>query len=222
MSILFVLLTFLLFITISYLRGQRRETSVAAREPVTPLAPRVTLPRGYGFEGPKGYCFHPGHTWVLDEGRQNARVGMDTFAATLLGKIDRIEVAGLNRWVRQGQKLWSVTRDGLTVEMVSPVEGVVTAVNMQVLQDPSLTIKDPYGEGWIAVVQSPDLVTNLRNLVKGTLVRPWMQSTLERLQLMTAPLAGVVAQDGGLPITGLLGQVEPGLQRRMIAEFFLT
>lgn len=222
MSILFVLLTFLLFITISYLRGQRREAAVAVREPVTPLAPRPPSPRERGFEAPKGYCFHPGHTWVLDEGRQNARVGMDTFAATLLGKIDRIEVTGLNRWVRQGQKLWSVTRDALTVEMVSPVEGVITAVNPHVLQDPSLAIKDPYGEGWIAVVQSPDLVTNFRNLVKGMLVRAWMQSTLERLQLLTTPLAGAVARDGGLPIAGLLGQVEPGLQRRLVAEFFLT
>ena len=46
----------------------------------------------------------------MDEGRQNARVGIDAFAANLFGKIDSIEVADLNRWVRQGQKLCTVTQ----------------------------------------------------------------------------------------------------------------
>ena len=58
----------------------------------------------FGFEIPKGYCFHPGHTWVLDEGRQNARVGIDAFTGKVLGKIDGIEVAGLNAGFARGRR----------------------------------------------------------------------------------------------------------------------
>ncbi len=221
MTILFVLLTFLVIISITYYtkRGQP-----AVQRPQVLVAPAVAprMVRDMGFEIPKGYCFHPGHTWVIDEGRQNARVGMDSFAASLLGKVDRVEVAGLNRWVRQGQKVWSVTRDGMTVDMVSPIEGVVIAVNPEVQKDPSLITRDPYKDGWVCVIKSPDMTTNVNNLLKGSFVAPWMQNTLGRMRAMTPQLSTATAQDGGLPVSGLLAQVDPTTQRAMIKEFFLT
>jgi glycine cleavage system H lipoate-binding protein len=219
MSILFVLLMFLLIISISYfVRGGKE----VARPAMLAAPPLPMIEREYGFDVPKGYCFHPGHTWILDEGRQNARIGVDAFGANLLGKIDRVEVVGLNRWVRQGQKLMTVTHDGFSADLVSPVEGIVMSVNPQVLTNPDLVMKDPYQEGWICVIKSPDLGTNLKNLVQGTMIAPWMQHTLARLSTLTSQYVGATAADGGLPIRGLLGHVEPGLQRRLVHEFFLT
>jgi glycine cleavage system H lipoate-binding protein len=219
MSILFVLLMFLLILSITYFVKRPGETTQPAMI-AAPPAPEIE--REVGFDVPKGYCFHPGHTWVLDEGRQNARIGLDAFATNLLGKIDRIEVIGLNRWVRQGQKLMTVTHGGMTADLVSPVEGIVISVNPQILRDPDLLVKDPYQDGWVCVVKSPDLATNVRNLVQGTMVAPWMQHTLGRLTNLTSQYVTATAADGGLPILGLLGQLEPGLQQRLIHEFFLT
>jgi len=220
MSILFVLLMFLLILSITYFvkrPGEVRQPVMVAEAPPVPELERET-----GFEVPKGYCFHPGHTWVLDEGRENARIGLDAFAANLLGKIDRIEVIGLNRWVRQGQKLMTVTHGGLTADLVSPVEGIVMSVNPQIRKNPDLLINDPYQEGWVCVVKSPDLGTNVRNLVQGTMVAPWMQHTLGRLTNLTSQYVTATAADGGVPVRGLLGQLESGLQQRLIHEFFLT
>ena len=137
MSILFVLLTFLLIMPITYFL-RREQPAVAVQPRVYPQPAVPSMTREQGFEVPKGYCFHPGHTWVLDEGRQNARIGLDSFGATLLGKIDRVEVVGLNRWVRQGQKICTITRDGLAVELLSPIEGVVVSVNQDVVNDPAV------------------------------------------------------------------------------------
>jgi glycine cleavage system H lipoate-binding protein len=221
MSILFVLLMFLLIISITYFVKRPGEAVQPAM--VVAQAPQAPeMEHEIGFEVPKGYSFHPGHTWVLDEGRQNARIGLDAFAVNLLGKIERIEVVGLNRWVRQGQKLMTVTHGGMTADLVSPVEGIVMSVNAEVLKNPDLLLHDPYQEGWICAVKSPDLGTNVRNLVQGTMVAPWMQHTLGRLTNLTSQYVTATAADGGLPILGLLGQVEPGLQRRLIREFFLT
>jgi glycine cleavage system H protein len=222
MSILFTLVTFLLFITISYLRHSRTEE--AARAPqlsLTGVRPPEMI-RELGFEIPKGYAFQPGHTWMAAEGDQNARVGIDSFAATLLGKVDAVEPGSLNRWVRQGQKLLTIIQDGHRVQMISPVEGVVTAVNPKVLEDPSLITSDPYGEGWIVKINSPDLDTNVKNLIRGTMVRPWMAHTLARFRELTQPLVGAVAQDGGMPVNGLLLRVDKGMQRALVREFFLT
>ena len=221
MSILFVLLTFLLIMAITYFfRREQPAVTVKPRVYAQPAAP--SMMRDQGFEVPKGYCFHPGHTWVLDEGRQNARIGLDSFGANLLGKIDRVEVVGLNRWVRQGQKICTISRDGLAVELLSPIEGVVVSVNQDVVNDPGIVLKDPYKAGWICVVKAPEINLNLNNLLQGSLVGSWMQNSVRRLSSMTSQLGVAAAADGGLPVSGLLAQLEPGAQRAMIHEFFLT
>ncbi len=223
MSILFVLLTFLLIITVTYFR--RPAGDALQTLPETSSRPRLTGPvitKTAGFEIPASYSFHPGHTWVCDEGRQNARVGMDAFAAQLFGKIDRIETVELNRWVRQGQRLWTVTREGKSVEMLSPVEGVVVSLNHQVIKNPAMLNADPYKDGWVCVVKSPDIQTNLKNLIQGPLVAPWMQNTLNRITALASQFAPAMAQDGGVPVSGLLMQMDPATQERIVKEFFLT
>ncbi len=222
MSILFVLLTFLVIISISYLK-RLRDQQPAVKPAMTAAGPQPPLmTRDNGFEVPKGYFFHLGHSWANDEGRQNARVGLDSFAANLLGKVDRIEVAGLNRWVRQGQRIATITSGEVSVDLVSPLEGVVISVNQDVLKDPNLAVKDPYKDGWIAVVKAPEIEINLKNLVQGGMVLPWMQNSLRRLMAITAQLGPAMAQDGGLPVAGLLTKVEPGMQRAILKEVFLS
>jgi glycine cleavage system H protein len=217
MSILFVLLMFLLVMSISYFRTR---SEVVAEVRSGPQAPRMQ--REYGFSIPDGYCFHPGHTWVSKESGENARVGVDSFAANLLGKIDHIEVAGTNRWVRQGQKLVTLKSGGQAFDLVSPVEGVVTAVNQDAVQDPGVIGRDPYQAGWIAMVKSPDIVTNQKNLVQGSMVAPWLQNSVTRLNGMVAQLAPTMAADGGLPLAGLLQRVTPELREQLVKEFFLA
>jgi hypothetical protein len=70
MSILFVLLMFLLVMSISYFRT-RNEVATQFELWAGPQAPR--LQREYGFSIPDGYCFRPGHTWVLKQAGENAR-----------------------------------------------------------------------------------------------------------------------------------------------------
>jgi glycine cleavage system H lipoate-binding protein len=175
-----------------------------------------------GFEIPQGYCFHPGHTGVVDEGRQNARVGIDAFAGNLFGKIDSIEVADLNRWVRQGQPLCTVTREGRSIQMLSPVEGVLVSVNHEVLKNPNLIVDDPYKNGWLCVVKAPEMATNVKNLLQGTIVLPWLQNSLARIGAMVQQLSPALAQDGGLPVKGLLFQIDDATQHELVCEFFLT
>jgi glycine cleavage system H lipoate-binding protein len=219
MSILFVLLMFLLIISVRYFIEPKVQPGLEPEIMAKPQAPRVK--REYGFEIPQDYCFHLGHTWVMKEGADDARVGVDKFVANLMGKIDHIDVCGANRWVRQGQKIITLTSGGTSVDLLSPVEGVVTAVNDDVLRDPSLVTNDPYENGWIAMVKSPDLKVNQRNLIQGSMVAPWMQNNAARLRAMLSP-SPALAQDGGTPISGLLPQLTPELRQKVVKEFFLS
>lgn len=221
MSILFVLLTFLLILTVMYFRRPQEAANALQVAPAKKIASPLMLKQA-GFEVPQDYCFHPGHTWVVDEGRQNARVGIDAFASNLFGKIDSVDVADLNRWVRQGQPLVTITREGRSVDLLSPVEGVLTSVNHEVLKNPNLVVDDPYHNGWLCVIKAPEMMTNVKNLLQGPIVLPWMQNSLARLGAMVQQLTPALAQDGGLPVKGLLFQVDAGTQQQLTKEFFLT
>mgnify|MGYP001607323334 CR=1 FL=1 len=67
-----------------------------------------------------------------------------------------------------------------------------------------------------------DIVLNMKNLLKGGLVRTWFRDSIERVNAMAAGFAPALAQDGGLPVHGLLSRVDEKLQRQMINEFFLS
>ena len=220
MSILFVLLTFLLILTVMYFRGPQ-ESHVVQTAPFKPIAEPVLL-RATGFEVPEGYRFHPGHTWVLDEGHQDARVGIDAFAGNLFGRIDSIELAGLNRWIRQGQKLCTLKREGRSVDLLSPVEGVLVSVNHEVLKNPNLIVEDPFKNGWLCLIKAPELAINSKNLLQGVLVGPWMQNCATRVGAMLQPLNPDMAQDGGLPVKGVYFEVDSALQQQIAREFFLS
>jgi len=221
MTILFVLLTFIVIMAINYYTRRDRPQPAVEAPIFKAVKPRVV--RDLGFEIPVGYAFHPGHTWVADEGRQNARIGIDKFAANLLGKVDQVEVTGLNRWVRQGQKvLTAITPEGVSVDMVAPVEGVVIAINPELLRTPDIATRDPFNDGWVCMIKSPDLDTNKKNLISGSFVAPWMQNSVSTVNGLASAKLGATAQDGGVPVPGLLGKLDADTQKAVIREVFLT
>ena len=150
------------------------------------------------------------------------RVGLDDFAARLLGKVQKIALPQRGQWVRQGQKIWTLERDGAKVDMVSPVEGVVTDVNDAAAKDPESARHDPYGDGWMVTVQSPDSKTNFRNLMGGALARWWTEESSMRLQRVMPSALGALAQDGGVAIDDLSSTMPDEQWTKITREFFLT
>jgi glycine cleavage system H lipoate-binding protein len=227
MTVLLILATFIVFLTIDFFYARKRAlqpVNVAAREPV--MAPRLRPAVVAGFELPENLRYHPGHTWALSESPNLARVGLDDFAVRLIGKIERITLPQRDRWVRQGQTLLTVYRDGGKAEIVSPMEGIITNVNEAVLRDPNLALRDPYGEGWLATVQSPDAKTNFRNLLGGAVARKWLEEAAQRLLSRIPVLAGepavAMAQDGGLAVRDLIEHLPEQEWTKLTREFFLS
>ena len=221
MSILFVLLTFLVVISVNYFMFRPGPALPATPERnISPPAPVMT--KEYGFSIPQGYSFHPGHTWVMRESQDDVRVGLDSFTSELLGTIDHIDVVKNDRWIRQGQRLMTLHAGDVAIDLLSPVEGVVTSVNRDVVQDPTLAVRDPYKDGWIATVKAPDFKTNQRNLMQASMVAPWMHYSQTKLNDAIAKLNPTLAQDGGVPIPGVLLKISPELRQKLINEFFLN
>jgi hypothetical protein len=115
----------------------------------------------------------------------------------------------------------TITSAGISVDLPSPVEGALTAVNGAALEKPELVTTDPFCEGWIAVIKSPCFATDEKNLMKGAMLAPWMRNSIVLLREMCSQ-SPALAQDGGAPPTGLLKRVSPDLRNRLVKEFFLT
>jgi glycine cleavage system H protein len=223
MTVIMVLLTFAIFLTIDYVRGQKKLVKQPAMQPVRPESTTGIVPAIVaGFQVRDNVRYHAGHTWALSESRELVRVGMDDFASKLIGKIDSIALPQRGRWVRQGQKIWTIFRDGKSVDMVSPIEGTITDVNDVVAKNPELARKDPYGEGWLVTVQAPDSKLNFRNLLGGTLARLWTESCALQLRNKLPMLAGAMAQDGGIAVDDLTAHMPNEDWAEITKEFFLS
>jgi glycine cleavage system H lipoate-binding protein len=224
MTVLLVLLTFITFLTIDHFYSRKRAVVQPALQvaPTKATKPRLTPSLVGGFSVPENLRYHPGHTWALSESPSLVRVGMDEFASKLVGKLENITLPQRGQWIRQGQKIWTVKRDGNTVDMVSPIEGSVADINEAVIRDPSMALKDPYGEGWMVTVQSPDAKTNFRNLLGGALARWWTEESAGRLQKRMPMALGALAQDGGVAMNDLTAHM-PDQEWAVVAkEFFLS
>ena len=224
MTVLLVLITFIGFLTIDYFYSRGKQTVVQVAPAVTkhsvvrPLEPSLVG----GFKVPEALRYHPGHTWALSESPNLVRVGIDDFAGKINGAIEKINLPQRGQWIRQGQKIWSIERNGKKVDMVSPIEGSVAEINDAVLTNPGLAAKDPYGEGWLLTVQSPDAKTNFRNLLGGALARWWMEEAAGRLQRRMPMLAGAMAQDGGVAVDNLTSELPNDEWEKVAKEFFLS
>ncbi|HTQ55613.1 MAG TPA: glycine cleavage system protein H [Bryobacteraceae bacterium] len=221
MTVILVLATFSIFILLDWVINRRKAPQAIAAHSHT-VSPVLEPSYVEGFLVPEQLSYHPGHSWALQERRNLVRIGMDEFAAALAGRIERIDLPKPGHWIRQGQKAWSLFRDGEKTEMVSPTEGEVIEINAEVVAHPELLRKDPYGKGWLALIHVPDEESTARNLVPKGMVRGWMREAIGRLYAEQPQLAGAVAADGGLPADDLLAGMPDASWKRVTGEFFLT
>ncbi len=225
MTVLLVLFFFATFLLIDYFRSHR-----AIVQPVLQVAPskhdavaaRLQPALVGGFAVPENLRYHPGHTWALSESPNLVRVGMDDFASKLAGKVDSINLPQRGQWIRQGQKMCTLYRDDVAVDMVSPIEGSVSDINQALMDDPKLALRDPYGEGWLVTVHAPDAKTSFRNLLGGAMARWWTEESASRLQRRMPMALGALAQDGGVAMDDLSTHIPDQEWLPLAKEFFLS
>lgn len=227
MTVILVLCTFISFLMIDYFMSKNKAPVFAAQRKTAhreSALPRLQPSLVNGFEVPENLRYHPGHTWALSESPSLVRVGIDDFASKLVGKVEGMSLPQRGQWVRQGQKILSFKKNGVVVDMVSPIEGSVADVNDTVVANPEIAQHDPYGEGWLVTVQSPDAKTNFRNLMGGALARWWMEEAAGRLRMRVPATMGslALAQDGGTASGDLATALTAEQYKAITHEFFLA
>jgi glycine cleavage system H lipoate-binding protein len=179
-----------------------------AAQPVRAAARQVAGDVVEWFNLARDVAFHPGHAWARLEGATAALIGADDFAQKLVGPIRRIDLPAVGTELHQGTTAWRMHVDGKEIDMVSPVTGVVTAINREAAEHPTLVKADPYHQGWLLKVEGPHVGATGKGLLRGDLARRWIEQATDALRLRMTPDLGLALQDGGVPVDGLASAID--------------
>jgi glycine cleavage system H protein len=100
---------------------------------------------------PSDLRYHKEHEWVRLNGKQ-ATVGISHFAQDALGDIVFLDMPKAGAVVTAGQQIGEVESTKTTSTIYVPVSGTVSKINTDLKDHPEVVNSDPYGKGWIAVI----------------------------------------------------------------------
>jgi glycine cleavage system H protein len=157
--------------------------------------------RAMGLQHLKGFLFHPalfyhpGHTWVRPLRDGTVRVGLDDFGRRLVGGVSKVVLPETGASVRQGEAAVQLRCGKKSAELLSPVDGEVTAVNERLVDEGRPLERDPYGKGWLYAARVPD--RRFSTLPTGGEAGKWLERETERLFVFLHDELGMTAADGG-------------------------
>ncbi len=160
-----------------------------------------------GFAVPEDYYFHDGHAWARVESGGYIRVGLDDFALKVLGKADALDLPLVGKELNPNQPGWGLKRRDNYADILSPVGGVIMEVNATVREHPELANDEPYGEGWLFLLHTPDIKKSVKELMTDTTSFGWLNQEVERLEAMVESVAGPLAADGGFLTEDVYGNI---------------
>jgi glycine cleavage system H protein len=123
---------------------------------------------------PEGLRYSTDHEWVRIEGGK-ARIGISDYAQDALGDVVYVEVPEIGATVDASAKVSEVESTKSVSDIYAPVSGTVVEVNNDLVDNPERLNDDPYGEGWICVIELSDATevdglldaASYRELVEG-------------------------------------------------------
>jgi len=95
------------------------------------------------------------HEWARIQ-RGRATMGITDYAQDALGDIVYVDLPAVGATVTSGEPLGEVESTKSVSELFSPVSGTVTERNDELDKHPEIINDDPYGQGWLLVIELSD------------------------------------------------------------------
>ncbi|HMK61778.1 MAG TPA: glycine cleavage system protein GcvH [Dissulfurispiraceae bacterium] len=104
---------------------------------------------------PEDIKYHKEHTWAKVKGKK-ATIGITDYAQESLGDVVYIDLPETDIDVEANTDLTEIESTKATSAVISPVSGTILEVNDKLADSPEVINEDPYGKGWIAVIEMSD------------------------------------------------------------------
>ncbi|BBO82208.1 hypothetical protein DSCO28_27740 [Desulfosarcina ovata subsp. sediminis] len=178
------------------------------------------IARVKGFDVPRHYHFHNGHTWARIESGGNLRIGLDDFSLKVFGQADGFDLPLMGKELNHNEIGWGLKRKHHLADVRAPIDGVIMEVNIRVMENPGLANREPYGDGWLFLVRTPDVKKAAKRLMDDEASLNWINNEVSILEEMVTDVAGPLAADGGTFGPDIYGNL-PGLDWHQLARTFL-
>jgi len=103
------------------------------------------------------------HEWALPDGGR-VRIGITDYAQDALGDVVFVQLPAVGAVVEAGGSCSEVESTKSVSDIYAPVAGTVVEVNAELAEAPQQMNEDPYGTGWICVIE-PTVPTTLDDLL---------------------------------------------------------
>lgn len=129
------------------------------------------------YEAPEDFYYTKDHAWVKVEGN-HIRIGVTDFMQQMAGTITFVRVPRSEKYMEAGKTLCSLQSGKWSGKIMVPMTGKVVEANKDVALQPKLLNEDPYGRGWIAVMEPINLSEGLNNLLYGEKAVEWLKGEI--------------------------------------------
>ncbi|MBF0606273.1 MAG: glycine cleavage system protein GcvH [Candidatus Magnetobacterium sp. LHC-1] len=104
---------------------------------------------------PEELRYHKEHTWVSLSGKK-ATIGITDYAQEQLGDIVYLDILEVGAEVEANTEMSEIESTKATSSVIAPISGTVLSVNEELEDAPEIINEEPYGKGWIAVIEVAD------------------------------------------------------------------
>jgi glycine cleavage system H protein len=225
MVALFVLLTFVLIISINLIVTKVREKRISVFEeaPQEPLTKTVFTKESIYV--PQGLYYSRGHTWLnfIEDGR--LKLGIDDFLNKILKPRKIVSLKFEGSKVKFGEPIFEIITNSSKVRIFSPVDGVITSINNNVISSPDSLRNNPYSENWFVEIEPSDVKVVLPTFKIGKEVVNWMKDEVNRFKDLLAHLSpkpslvGATLYDGGNIVEGVAKLLDEDSLSKFEEEF---
>ena len=137
-----------------------------------------------GYNMPEELYYHEEHSWAKVEGAK-VTVGMTDMFQKEAGDIVFVDLPEEEDEVSQGETCGKIQSRKWIGKLVAPISGEITEINEEMEEDTGLINTDPYGEGWILVIEAEDedeLQSELKNLIHGDAVQDFVEREIAKAE----------------------------------------
>jgi glycine cleavage system H protein len=105
---------------------------------------------------PEDLRYTADHEWARLEDGGRVRIGITDYAQDALGDVVFVQLPDPDTSVTAGGACSEVESTKSVSDIYAPLAGTVVEVNTELADAPQRLNEDPYGEGWICVIQASD------------------------------------------------------------------
>jgi glycine cleavage system H protein len=96
------------------------------------------------------------HEWAHVEEDGRVTVGITDFAQERLGDVVFLDLPSVGAKVTSGESMGEIESTKSVSDIYAPLTGAVAEVNAECRDNPAAVNQDPYGEGWLVIIEPAD------------------------------------------------------------------